>query len=160
MTTSRSLLAAVLTASIGLAACGASDSSTAPETVPTEQVDTSTDTASDSAEAAGISLVAPEQAAATIADPPEDLVILDVRTQEEFDEGHIDGAVMIDFYGEDFVDRLAALDPDVPYVLYCRSGNRSASAGSIMAELGFQSVDDVDGGIISWQATGLPVVTE
>lgn len=86
-------------------------------------------------------------------------MILDVRTQEEFDEGHIEGAVMLDFFRDDFADELAEFDPDVPYVLYCRSGNRSRGARQIMADLGFQNVEDVEGGIVGWQEAGLPVVT-
>jgi phage shock protein E len=95
----------------------------------------------------------------TIADPPADLVILDVRTQEEFDESHIEGAVMLDFYRDDFAEALATFDPEVPYVLYCRSGNRSSQARVLMADLDFESVDDVDGGIVGWLDAGLPVVT-
>ena len=136
---------------LGFAACGGSDATTtndAPATTPTE-----------SAAAAGIRVVSPADAAATIADPPAGLVILDVRTQEEFDEGHIEGAVMLDFYRDDFAEELATFDPDVPYVLYCRSGNRSSQARAIMAELGFGSVEDVDGGVVGWQEAGLPLVT-
>jgi phage shock protein E len=110
--------------------------------------------------AAGITSVSVDDAAATIAAAPDDLVILDVRTPEEFNEGHIDGAVLIDFYRDDFSAQLAELDPDVPYVLYCRSGNRSGQTTAIMEELGFQSVQDVDGGSLAWQAAGLPLVTE
>jgi phage shock protein E len=127
----------------------------------------STDSVSDTPEAsapasvtAGITLVSVDGAAATIAAAPDDLVILDVRTPEEFNEGHIEGAVMIDFYRDDFSTQLAELDPDVPYVLYCRSGNRSGQTTAIMEELGFQSVQDVDGGSLAWQAAGLPLVTE
>jgi phage shock protein E len=127
----------------------------------------STDSVSDTPEAsapasvtAGITLVSVDGAAATIAAAPDDLVILDVRTPEEFNEGHIEGAVMIDFYRDDFSTQLAELDPDVPYVLYCRSGNRSGQTIAIMEELGFQSVQDVDGGSLAWQAAGLPLVTE
>lgn len=112
------------------------------------------------AASAGIRLVQPEEAAATIATPPDDLVILDVRTPEEFAEGHVNGAVMIDFYRPDFADELAKLDPDVPYVLYCRSGNRSGQTRAMMTELGFNAVDDVDGGVIAWQDAGLPLVTD
>lgn len=106
----------------------------------------------------GLVRVSPTVAAATVEDPPDDLVILDVRTPEEFAEGHIDDAIMIDFYSDDFADQLAGLDPDVPYVLYCRSGNRSGQTLAIMEQLGFTSVQDVDGGAIAWQEAGLPLV--
>lgn len=120
------------------------------------------DTAPAAAEgaASGLVHVAATDAAAIIADPPADLVILDVRTQEEFDEGHIEGAVMLDFYREDFAAELAKLDPDVPYVLYCRSGNRSGRTIELMAGLEFQNVSDVQGGIIGWLDAELPIVVD
>lgn len=147
-------LAVLLTVAVSLSACGGSE---------TESVDTSgpPGQASQAAEAAsGLRLVQPDDAKATIDDPPENLVVLDVRTAEEFAEGHIDGAIMIDFYRDDFADQLAELDPDVPYVLYCRSGNRSGQTLSIMEGLEFSDVQDVDGGIVGWQSAGLPLVTE
>ena len=145
-------LTVALTASLALAACGGSDNATPPTEAPpaAEQP---------GAEASGVQVVSATDAAETIDDAPADLVILDVRTPEEFDEGHIDGATMLDFYRADFGAQLATLDPDAPYVLYCRSGNRSGQARAMMAELGFSTVDDIDGGILAWQSAGLPVVT-
>ena len=81
-----------------------------------------------------------------------------MRTPEEFAEGHIEGAIMVDFYSEDFDAQLAGLDPDVPYVLYCRSGNRSGQTITKMEAIGFQSVDDIDGGVVAWADAGLPLV--
>lgn len=107
----------------------------------------------------GIRLLSPQNGAAIQNNPPKDLVILDVRTPEEFAEGHLDGAVMIDFYRDDFADQLTQLDPDVPYLLYYRSGNRSGQTAAIMEQLGFTDVLDVDGGILSWTEAGLPTVT-
>lgn len=107
----------------------------------------------------GIRLLSPQNGAAIQNNPPKDLVILDVRTPEEFAEGHLDGAVMIDFYRDDFADQLTQLDPDVPYLVYCRSGNRSGQTAAIMEQLGFTDVVDVDGGILSWTEAGLPTVT-
>lgn len=105
----------------------------------------------------GLRRVSADAAADIAADPPAGLVVLDVRTPEEFAQGHLDGAVMIDFYRDDFSDRLAELDRDVPYLLYCRSGNRSGQTLAIMEQLGFRDVADVDGGITAWQGAGLPV---
>lgn len=114
---------------------------------------------SDSDSAAGIRVVDADEAADIQADPPDDLVILDVRTMEEFVEGHLEGATMIDFYREDFATQLEGLDRDVPYLLYCRSGNRSGQTAQIMADLGFTDVADVDGGILAWNELDLPTVT-
>ncbi|MEP1125360.1 MAG: rhodanese-like domain-containing protein [Ilumatobacter sp.] len=150
MVSTRSFLSAALVASVVLAACGGSDSGTSADSHVATQVEAT--------DAEGVRVVPPTQAAATIADSPEDLVILDVRTKEEFDEGHIEGAVLLDFSRDDFAEELAKFDPDVPYVLYCRSGNRSSGTREIMVDLGFRSVEDVDGGIVGWQAAGLPLI--
>ena len=109
-------------------------------------------------EAPGIRLVSVEEGADLQGNPPDGLVILDVRTPEEFAEGHLEGALMIDFYLDDFAARVADLDPDVPYLVYCRSGNRSGQTAAIMEEYGFTDVADVDGGIMSWLDAGLPTV--
>ncbi|MEO1059804.1 MAG: rhodanese-like domain-containing protein [Actinomycetota bacterium] len=117
------------------------------------------DEAAASGDGSGIRLVSAEEGEAIRTDPPEGLVVLDVRTPEEFAEGHLEGAVMIDFYEADFADQIAELDPDVPYLLYCRSGNRSGQTAALMQELGFSDVADVDGGIIAWTDAGLPTIT-
>ena len=108
--------------------------------------------------ASGIRVVTPADGAALIADPPDELVILDVRTIEEFDEGHIAGAEMLDFYREDFAAELDLLDKDQPYLIYCRSGNRSGQTRAIMEDLGFTDVVDVDGGVLAWAEAGLELV--
>ena len=108
--------------------------------------------------ATGFSTVSADDAAAILADAPDDLVILDVRTPQEYAEGHLDGAVLVDFYDADFADQLAELDPDVPYVVYCRSGNRSGQTLPIMEQLGFGSAANINGGIIAWAEAGLPIV--
>ena len=106
---------------------------------------------------ATLETVAPETAAETIASDP-DVIVLDIRTPEEYREGVIEGAVNIDFYAPDFADQLAALDPSAEYVVYCRSGNRSGEAMSTFADLEFQQVSEIDGGIVNWYGSGLPVV--
>lgn len=105
---------------------------------------------------ARLELVSAPAAAETIADTPS-VIVLDVRTPEEFAAGHIEGAVNIDFYSPTFRDQLSVLDPGADYVLYCRSGNRSAQTVPILEDLGFGSVEEIDGGILAWQAAGLPL---
>lgn len=147
----------IVVVSLLFASCGGSDSSTA-DTAPAETTSAEVAAGAEGAPA-GFDLVEPEEAAAIIADPPADLVILDARTQEEFDEGHIDGAVMLDFYRDDFQSELAKLDKDVPYVVYCRSGNRSGQTIALMEGLEFQTVADVAGGALAWEAAGLPLTS-
>jgi len=87
-----------------------------------------------------------------------DFIILDVRTPEEFADGHIENAINIDFYAETFRDELENLDKNQTYLIYCRSGNRSGNALSIMTELNFREVYNISDGIIGWQAAELPTV--
>jgi rhodanese-related sulfurtransferase len=120
----------------------------------------STVTSATEATVGDFATISPQQASSVIASPPADLVVLDVRTPEEYAEGHLDGAVLVDFYDADFADQLSQLDPDVPYLVYCRSGNRSGQTLTMMEQLGFASAADVDGGIVAWQDAGLPIVVE
>lgn len=87
-----------------------------------------------------------------------DFMIIDIRTPEEFDEGHIEDAVNIDFYSETFKKDLDKLDKGKTYFIYCRSGNRSGRAMPVMKELGFKEVYNLSVGIKEWLAEGLPVV--
>jgi len=105
-----------------------------------------------------IETISPADASSLLASAPTGLVVLDVRTPEEFAAGHLAGAVGLDFYAATFADDLAALDREAPYLLYCRSGNRSAEAREMMRSLGFREVHEVDGGIVAWAEAGLPVV--
>ena len=83
-------------------------------------------------------------------------VILDVRTAEEFASGYIENAINIDYYSDAFRDELDNLDKTKTYLIYCRSGRRSADALDIMTELDFREVYNMLGGIIDWQAEELP----
>ncbi|NOX44171.1 MAG: rhodanese-like domain-containing protein, partial [Caldiserica bacterium] len=85
------------------------------------------------------------------------LVLIDVRTPREFAEGHILGAVPLDLYSPDFRARLASLPRDRAYLLYCRSGHRSAVAARVMRELGFTLIFEIEGGILAWEEAGLPL---
>ena len=87
-----------------------------------------------------------------------DFVIIDVRTQEEFVGEHIENATNIDFYSEAFRDTLNTLDKNKTYLIYCRSGGRSGSALDIMAELNFEKVYNILGGINLWKTEGFPTV--
>jgi rhodanese-related sulfurtransferase len=129
----RKTLAAVLAAgALLVAACGGSDTAVI-ETVPADE------------------------AADILTEPPTGLVTLDVRTPEEFGEARIGGASNLDFYAADFADRLAGLDKSLPYLVYCRTGNRSGQALDMMRDLGFEQVYNLDGGIVSWNEAGFPV---
>ena len=81
-------------------------------------------------------------------------LLIDVRTPEEFASGHIQNAVNISV--ETLQARLDEVPGGTPVVVYCRSGNRSASAAQILTENGYQQVYDL-GGIRDWVAVGLPI---
>jgi phage shock protein E len=102
--------------------------------------------------------VAPADGAALIDSMGAELTIIDVRTPEEFAAGHLDGAVNYDIEGGQFSALIADLPTDGAYIVYCHSGRRSAIAAQTMIDAGFTTVYDL-GGIVDWQAAGLPVVT-
>ncbi|NOY07519.1 MAG: rhodanese-like domain-containing protein [Spirochaetes bacterium] len=85
-------------------------------------------------------------------------IILDVRTPDEYAEGHIENSRLIDFYSRDFKNRLGKLDKNKEYFIYCRSGSRSGRTLQIMKKLKFKRVYNLGGGIISWQSARLPLV--
>lgn len=83
------------------------------------------------------------------ADP--NAVILDVRTQSEWEEGIIPNAIHIDIYkGQGFIYEVDALDKSKNYYVYCKAGGRSAQACSIMNQLGFENTYNLLGGITEW----------
>jgi rhodanese-related sulfurtransferase len=86
------------------------------------------------------------------------VIILDVRTPEEFNAGHIANAININLADSNFSSEVSKLDKNATVAVYCRSANRSAVATDEMAELGFTDMYDMQGGIIDWQAAGGPVI--
>lgn len=84
--------------------------------------------------------------------------LLDVRTPEEWSEGIIEGAIMLNYYEDDFDSKLAQLDKEKPVAVYCKSGGRSGGAMTKMNELGFKEVYNLDGGITEWNSKGKPTV--
>ena len=85
-------------------------------------------------------------------------VILDVRTPAEYQQGHIDGAVLLDYYSPTFKQAVGALDKSKTYLIYCRSGSRSGKSLRLFNELGFQKVYHLANGILEWTAKGYPLV--
>ncbi len=84
--------------------------------------------------------------------------VIDVRTPAEFAEGHLEGAVNIDWQDTGFADAVSALDKDGTYVIYCRSGNRSAQAIDAMTSMGFTDLTNAGGYLDASNLTGLPLV--
>lgn len=85
--------------------------------------------------------------------------VIDVRTKEEYDAGHIQGALNFDYYNDDFEEKIEAQlkDKNKPYIVYCRSGMRSLYSAEILEELGYTDVTNMKGGFLAWQSAGKPV---
>ena len=100
--------------------------------------------------------VGAEEAAGMLASR-DDLIILDIRTPEEFAEGHIAGAMNIDFRAADFAERIAALDTGKPYLFHCRSGGRSGQCIPVHEEAGFTELYHLNSCILCWIEAGNPI---
>ena len=86
-----------------------------------------------------------------------DFVILDVRTPKEFESGHIEGAVNIDFRDENFSQKMENLEKEKKYLICCGSGVRASKAMSLMEDLGYIEVYNMLGGIRMWKTSGFPL---
>lgn len=101
-----------------------------------------------------VAALSPQQYVTDFAQTDQPHLLIDVRTPQEFAEGHIPGAVNIPV--DALASRLAEVPQGQPVVVYCRSGNRSATASQILAGAGYTSIYDM-GAIFDWQAAGLPL---
>ena len=129
---------------IALVACSGDDSGTAT-------AEPAAIAASDTSAPAAAGLPAAEAALA------EQRTVIDVRTPEEFAAGHVDGATRIGLADSDFAAQIAELDPAVVYVVYCRTGNRSAQAATEMRAVGLDVYDG--GGLDDMVTAGWPVAS-
>jgi rhodanese-related sulfurtransferase len=84
--------------------------------------------------------------------------IIDIRAPQEFSEGHIEGAVNINYFDDNFLDQMAKYDKNQPIFIYCRSGNRTESASKKAADFGFKEIYDLEGGILYWIKNGNEIV--
>ena len=148
--TPRSLLtlASLTVATVILAACGGTDTADAPADAAATDADAA-------ANAPGVVAVDAEEAVSLLSDR-DDLVVVDVRTPEEFAGGHVAGAELLDIYDPAFQDGVDGLDRDGAYLVYCRTGNRSGQAVALMEELGFTEVYDA-GGLDALGAAGATI---
>ncbi len=135
----RNLLAALL-AIVILAGCGAP---AAPAAGQAQAIDV-----------ASLPRDVDAQTAAALRQQP-DVVILDVREQNEWDAGHIPGALLIPM-GQ-VADRLSEIPTDKTVIVQCRSGNRSSQVTDFLRNQGYSNVHNLSGGLNAWQSAGLPV---
>lgn len=85
-------------------------------------------------------------------------MIVDVRTPNEYTDGHLENAVNIDYYSAGFSNDLEDLDKNLTYLIYCKSGSRSAGAFQTFQNKKFLKVYEMAGGISAWINAGYPVV--
>jgi rhodanese-related sulfurtransferase len=95
--------------------------------------------------------------AAELLESNKDIVVLDVRTPEEFSSERIAGAINVDFRAANFAEKLADLDKNKTYLVHCAAGGRSAKSRDIMQKAGFTSIYHMDGGMGAWESAGKPV---
>lgn len=100
--------------------------------------------------------VTPDEAEKLLKENPK-IVVLDVRTEDEFKSGHIPGAKNLDIMSQDFPQKLAALDKDTTYLVHCAAGSRSARACKAMDQLKFTSIYHLNTGFKAWEKAGKPV---
>ena len=86
-----------------------------------------------------------------------EVFLLDVRTQEEFDDGYIEGAILIPDY--ELASRLSEVPEDAKILVYCRTGRRSVTASNILVDAGYTDVYNMLGGINDWKDAKYPLVT-
>ncbi|MGF7118877.1 rhodanese-related sulfurtransferase [Methanobacterium oryzae] len=86
-----------------------------------------------------------------------DFEVLDVRTPEEYNEGHIENALLLNVKSKGFEDELDKLSKDKNYFVYCKSGRRSGKALELMEKHGFKNINNIVGGFDKWKSRRLPV---
>lgn len=84
-----------------------------------------------------------------------DVFVLDVREQWEYDEGHIPGVTLIPM--AEISNRLSEIPTDQEVIVTCRTGNRSSQVADFLRQQGFENIHNMEGGIVAWEAAGLPV---
>jgi rhodanese-related sulfurtransferase len=89
----------------------------------------------------------------------KDIQLIDVRTPEEFSEGHLDNAININYFDDTFIkDMSSKLDKSKPIYIYCKIGGRSGKASKKLEKEGFTKVYDLEGGILNWKKNEMTVV--
>ena len=103
---------------------------------------------------AKVSLISPEK----LNEELGSIQLIDVRTPEEFEEGHLENSRNMNYYDDDFKQQLSVLDKNQKVYVYCKKGGRSANAAELLSEMGFTEIYDLEGGIDNWKDKGLKTV--
>ena len=87
-----------------------------------------------------------------------DAILVDVRTEDEYNSGYIENSLNIDYFSNAFSINADKLDKSTPIILYCRSGKRSSMSANKISKLGFKEIYNLEGGILEWIEEGNAVV--
>lgn len=87
-----------------------------------------------------------------------DVTLVDLRTPKEFNSGHIENAINVNFLSSEFEKDIQKLDTTKTIVIYCRSGNRSRKSVAKLVEAGFDDIYDLKGGVLNWKKKGQELV--
>jgi rhodanese-related sulfurtransferase len=83
--------------------------------------------------------------------------LIDVRTPDEYEAGHLHNAQNVNISSEDFKQRIRSFDQKKPILVYCHSGHRSLIAANILKAEGFENIINLDGGILAWARSGFAI---
>ncbi len=100
-------------------------------------------------------------AAADLMKDGKNIVVLDVRTPEEYTAGHIEGSININIAEDSFSEEAAKLDHDKTYIVHCAANvenGRTAKSMTILENLGFKNLLNLEGGIVAWEKSGQPMI--
>ncbi len=87
----------------------------------------------------------------------EDVALLDIRTKEEYDKGHLENSLLMDYTQTNFPAEIEKLDRDKRYIIYCANGKKSMNTIELMKELRFDKAHSIIGGLDEWKKQGLPM---
>jgi rhodanese-related sulfurtransferase len=138
-----------LLAALAVAGCGAHEESAETPVASTETEIAQAVEAVEAVAAAEVKHVTSAEAKVLLAENG-DIVILDVRTPEEFADGHLPNAVNVDFRANDFAQRIAELDREKTYLVHCQSGGRSGKSLDAFGALLFKNIVHLDDGYGGW----------
>ncbi len=101
-----------------------------------------------------INLISPQEFNKTL----DNITPIDIRTPQEFAEGHLKNAVNINFYDPNFIKKMNNFDKTKKLYIYCRTGNRTGSASRKLKKMGFIKIYDLQGGILNWRKNNMEVI--
>ncbi len=112
------------------------------------------DVSADQVQKTDIVLISP----AELNEANQEILLIDVRTPEEYGSGHIENSINIDISSDNFKDKIAKLGTDQEVYVYCLKGGRSGKAAKMMRDMGFEKIYDLKGGILQWEKDGFEKV--